>query len=212
MSSLCFNNYLNLFGMLSISLWHISGVIWSDSSATLSHNSWTPLGGIGYSLNLFFKCTNKCLIGLRSGDQVGHRSTWILLSSNHLVAFFKICLGLLSCWKILSSSSTSNFSKLSTTPSSKFLQYYTASIFPSTSVSFPTPFQPMHPHTMRLFPPCLTVGVVVLSKSGVPLSFQLYTLPFDPILLIFVSSDHRTLFQSSTVQFSYFWADLEQFC
>ena len=197
--------------MLSISLWHVSGVIWSHSSATFSHNSWTPFGGIGYSLNLFFKCTHKCLIGLRFKDWVGHRSTWILLSSNHLVAFFEVCFGSLSCWKILSSSSTSNFSKLSTTPSSKILQYYTAFIVPSTSVSFPTPFQLMHPHTMRLFPPpCLTVDVVVLSESGVPFSF--YTLPSDPILLIFISSDHRTLFQSSTVQFSCFWANLRQFC
>src|SRR5271156_912044 len=128
----------------------------------------------------------------------------MLLSSNHWVAFFEVCLGSLSCWKIHSSSSTSNFSKLSTTPSSKISQYCTTSIFHTTSVSFPTPFQPMHPHTMRLFPPsCLTVGVVVLSESGVPFSFQVYTLPSDPILLIFVLSDHRTLFQSSTVQF--FW-------
>ena len=72
---------------------------------------------------------------------------------------------------------------------------------------------PMHPHTMRLFPPpCLTVGVVVLLESGVPFSFQVYTLPSDPIFLIFVSSDYRTLFQSSTVQFSCFWANLGWFC
>src|SRR5271154_3578312 len=54
-------------------------------------------------------------------------------------------------------------------------------------MSFPTPFHPIHPHTMRLFPPpCLTVGVVVLSESGSPFCFQVYTLPSDPILLIFV--------------------------
>ena len=34
-----------------------------------------------------------------------------------------------------------------------------AFILPWTSTSVPTPFQPMHSHTMRLFPPlCLTVG------------------------------------------------------
>ena len=66
---------------------------------------------------------------------------------------------------------------------------------------------------MRLFPPpCLTVGVVVLSESGVPFSFQVYTLPSDPFLFIFVSSDYRTLFQSSTVKFSCFWANLRWFC
>src|SRR6266478_637483 len=62
---------------------------------------------------------------------------------------------------------------------------------------------------MRLFPPpCLTVGVVVLSDSGSPFFFQVYALPSDPILLILVSSDHKILFQSSTVQFSWYLANL----
>ena len=34
--------------------------------------------------------------------------------------------------------------------------------------------------------------------------FGVYTLPSDPILLILVSSDHMTLFQSATVQFSWY--------
>src|SRR5882724_755807 len=94
------------------------------------------------------------------------------LSSNHCVAFLEVCLGSLSCWNILSSSGTSNFSKLSITPSSQISQYCCA-MTPCTSVSFPTPFHPIHPHTIRLFPPpCLTVGVVVLSESGSPFCFQ----------------------------------------
>src|SRR5882724_8915371 len=83
----------------------------------------------------------------------------MLLSSNCCVAFLEVCSGSLSCWNILSSSGTSNFSKLSTTPSSKISQYCCASIIPCTSVSFLTPFHPIHPHTIKLFPPpCLTVG------------------------------------------------------
>src|SRR5882762_480171 len=125
------------------------------------------------------------------------------LSENHWVASLEACLGSLSCWKYHSSSSRSNFSKLSTTPPSKISQYCFASIFPSTSMSFPTPFQPIQPHTMRLLsPPCLTVRVVVRSDTGSPHCFQMYTLPSDPMQLISVSSDHSTLFQSSTVQFS----------
>src|SRR6267154_588040 len=82
-----------------------------------------------------------------------------------------------------------------------------ASIFPSTSISIPTPFQPIHPHTIRLFPPpCLTVGVVVRSEMDSPFCFHTYNFPSDPILFIFVSSDHKTLFQSSTVQFSCLFA------
>src|ERR1700678_859841 len=49
-----------------------------------------------------------------------------------------LCLGSLSCWKILPSSSISNVSKLSTTPSSNISQYWSAFIFPCTSISFPT--------------------------------------------------------------------------
>ena len=199
--------------MLSIRFWHVSGVISFHSSATLSHNSCTPFGGVEYSFNFCFKCTHKCSMGLRSGDWAGQTRTWILLSLNHCVALFEVCLGSLSYWKILSSSSISNSSKLSTSPSSKISQYCFASMIPWTSVSFPTPFHPIHPHTMRLFlPPCLTVGVVVLSESGSPLCFQVYTLPSDPILFIFVSSDHKTLFQSSTVQFLWYQANLRQAC
>ncbi len=150
-------------------------------------------------------------MGFKSGDWGGHTRTWILLFSNHTVALFQVCFGSLSCWKILSSSFISNFSKLSTNPSSKISQYCTASMIPWTSTSFPTPFHPIQPHTMRLFPPpCLTVGVVVLSESGSPFLFQVYTFPSDPILFIFVSSDHKTLFQSSTVQFWWYWANLKR--
>src|SRR5882724_1119827 len=94
-------------------------------------------------------------------------------SSNHCVAFLEVCLGSLSCCNILSSSGTSSFSKISTTQSSKISQYCCTSMIPCTSVSFPMPFHPIHPHTKRLFPPpCLTVGVVVLSESGSPFCFQ----------------------------------------
>ena len=85
-------------------------------------------------------------------------------------------------------------SKILTTPSSKISQYYFASNFPSTSMRFPIPFQPIQPHTMRLLPPpCLTVWVVVQSDTGSPCCFQMYTLPSDPIQLILVSSHNLTL-------------------
>jgi len=159
--------------MLSISFWHVSTSIPFHSSTTLSHNSCIPLGGVRYFCKALFRCTQRCSIGLMSGDWAGQTSTWMSLSSNHCVAFFEVCLGSLFCWNILLSSGISNFSKLFTTPSSKMSQYYCASMVPWTSVSFPTPFHPIHPHTIRLFPPsCLTVEVVVLSESDSPLCFQ----------------------------------------
>ena len=56
------------------------------------------------------------------------------------------------------------------------------------------------------------VGVVVWSDKGSPLVFHTYTFPSDPILLILVSSQHNTLFQSSTVQFSWSLANLSLHC
>ena len=162
-----------LLGILYMRFWHVSAAIPFQSSSILSYNSSTPLGGIGCPCKACLRWTQRCSMGLMSGDWEGQTSTWMSLSSNYCEAFLEVCLGSLSCWKTLFSSGTSSFSKLSTTLSSKILQYCCASIAPWTSISFPTPFHPMHLHTIRLFPPpCLTVGVVVQSQRGAPLCFQ----------------------------------------
>ena len=82
------------------------------------------------------------------------------------------------------------------------------SILPSISTSIPTPFQPIHHQTKIFPPPCLTVGWVILSESASPAFFHTYWCPSDPILLILVSSDNKSFFQSSTVQFWYLRAKL----
>src|SRR3979490_137656 len=134
----------------------------------------------------------------------------MLLLENHWSAFFEVCFGSLPCWKYHLSLAISKLSMLSSTPSSKISQYCTASMFSCTSISFPTPFQPIHPQTIKLFPPpCLTVGVVVLPDTGSPCCFQTYPFPSDPILLIFVSSVHNSL-QSSKVQFSWYWENFRR--
>src|SRR5882672_1589475 len=83
----------------------------------------------------------------------------------------------------------------------KMSTYWSAFILPSTSASCPTPFQPIHPHTMMFPPPNLTVPCTSLSIKPSPTFFHTHYFPSDPILLILVSSDQMTLFQSSTVQF-----------
>ena len=57
----------------------------------------------------------------------------------------------------------------------------------------------MHPHIIKLPPPNLTVPSITLSPKPSPMSFHTYFLPSDPNLLILVSSDNITLFQSSKV-------------
>src|SRR5882757_5716130 len=74
------------------------------------------------------------------------------------------------------------------------------SILPSILHAYPTPSHSMHPHTITDPPPNLRVPPTCLSLSPSPAFFQAHFLPSDPSLLIFVSSDHTTLFQSSTVQ------------
>ena len=64
----------------------------------------------------------------------------------------------------------------------------------------------IQPHTMIFPPPCFTVGSTSLSKSGWPFFFHTYFCPSDPNLLILVSSNQITHFQSSTVQCWYFRA------
>src|SRR5882762_1799477 len=58
----------------------------------------------------------------------------------------------------------------------------------------------MHPHTIRDPPPNFRVPPTSLSLNPSPAFFQAHFLPSDPSLLTLVSSDHTTLFQSSTVQ------------
>src|SRR6266550_6640292 len=189
--------------MLSIKFWDVSGGISFHSFATLSHNSCTPLGGVSYCWSLALRCCQRCSMGFRSGDWAGHFRGVILLSENHSSAFLEVCLGSLSCWKYRSSSAISKLSKLSSTPSSKMSQYCSAFMFPCTSISFPTPFQPIHPQTIRLFPPpCLTVGVVVQSDTGSPHCFHTYIFPSDPILLIL---SHQSITPSSSPPQSSFY-------
>jgi hypothetical protein len=148
-----------LLGMLSIRFWHVSGKFYSTLPATLSHNSCTPLGGLD-------SCSEPFEMYPEVFNGVEVRGLGWPFHNFNVVVFKPFCQPFWRCvWghcpaeSILSPSVISSFSKLSTIPSSKISQYCSASIFPTTSVSVPTPFQPIHPHTIRLFPPpCLTVG------------------------------------------------------
>src|SRR5882762_3568045 len=138
--------------MLSISFWHVSGGISVHSFATLSHNSCTPLGGVSYCWSWALSCCQRCSMGFRSGDWAGHFMGMMLLSENHLSAFFEVCFGSLSCWKYHLQYPQPSPHFQCSPPSSKISQYCTASMFPCTSISFLTPLQPICPQTIRLFP------------------------------------------------------------
>ena len=88
---------------------------------------------------------------------------------------------------------------------------WSAFILPSTSASCPTPSHPIQPHTMIFPPPNLTVLWISLSISLSPTCFHSHYFPSDPSLLILVSSDQTTLFQSSIVHSWYFKAKAKCF-
>ena len=63
--------------------------------------------------------------------------------------------------------------------------------------------QPICPHTIRLFHPSHpTVADVGQYEMNLILFFHTYTTLFDPIIFIIALSDYKTVFESSTVQFS----------
>ena len=76
-------------GILSHSIW-----MRSQSSCMLS-------GSVSYLASCFLRCCHRCSIGLRSRDCAGYYRTLIELLRNHLVAMQEMCLGLLSCWKMI---------------------------------------------------------------------------------------------------------------
>jgi len=98
------------------------------------------------------------------------------------------------------SSEILEFSMLESRLSSRMNTYCSASIHSSTPASIPTPFQPMHPITIKKSP-------FSLFCTSAPFFFHIYILSSDPMLLIFVSSDQITLVQSSIVQFLYLRAN-----
>src|SRR5580692_4800795 len=81
--------------------WHVSAAISFHSTSTLSYNSCTPLGEVKYFCKALLRCSQRCLMGLRSGDWEGQTSTWMSLSSNHWEALLEVYLGSLSCWNTL---------------------------------------------------------------------------------------------------------------
>ena len=195
-------------GILYMRFWHTSGAISFHSSTNLSHNTYTPLGEILYLENCQLTCFHRCSIWLRSGDCAGNNRSFMSLFQKNYMAFLEVCFGSLSCWKYCSPTTISDFLKLSTILSPKIWQSWLAFIFSLTSISIPILFQPIHTHTIRLFHPShFTVANVGQYKMNLTLFFHTYTILFDPIISIIVLSDYKTVFQSSTVQFSCSWAN-----
>src|SRR5258707_9595206 len=74
------------------------------------------------------------------------------------------------------------------------------SILPSFSASFPASFQSIHPHTMMFLPQKFHCFLDPPSINPSVTYFHTHCFPSDQIVLVLVSYDQITLFQSSTAQ------------
>ena len=142
---------------VSTSFAHLETEIFAHSSLQNSSSSarldgeclWTAI----------FKSCHRCSMGFRSGLWLGHSYTWIFFDLNHSIVALAVCLGSLSCWKVNLFPSLKSFAA-SHRFSCRIALYLAPSILPSTLTSFPVPAEEKHPHSMRLPPPCFTVGMV----------------------------------------------------
>ncbi len=156
--------------------------------------------------NSFFWCfilTHLWFVGLRSGSYGGQsrRALFIMFfPSIQFLAFLEVCLGSLSYWKMCSSSPIPDSSKLGSKWWPKKFTYLSESILPSFSASFPASFQSIHPHTMMFLPQKFHCFLDPPSINPSLTYFHTHCFPSDPIVLVLVSYDQITLFQSSTAQ------------
>src|SRR5258707_14582359 len=78
--------------------------------------------------------------------------------------------------------------------------YRSPYILPSILHAYKTPFHVIHAHIITEPPPDFRAPSTSLLLSPSPAFFHAHCFPYDPNLLILVSSDQIFLFQSSTVQ------------
>lgn len=146
-ASLTFNTASNRFGIVIINFLHSSGVIESHISWILAFN---PLTVRCRSFRSFlFMSAHRFSIGLRSGLGDGQSKTSIPFSCSHFFVVFAAWDDAPSCWNIYSPQSA-HFGTDERRFSCNILIYFCAFTIPSMKWSWPTPFEDMHPHTIRL--------------------------------------------------------------
>ena len=77
---------------------HCSGVILAHSSTQTVFKSWRFRGPLLWTL--IFSSFHRFSIGFKSGDWLGHSSSFIFFLWNQLRVSLAVCLGSLSCWNV----------------------------------------------------------------------------------------------------------------
>ncbi len=103
---------------------------------------------------------HRCSIGFRSGDMLDQSIIFTLSFFSKAVVVLEVCFGSLSCWNTALQPSLRREGIMLCISMS---QYMLAFMVPSINCSSPVPAALMQPQTMKLPPPCLTVGKTHLS-------------------------------------------------
>ena len=151
-------------GMLSISILHVSGVITVHSASNLLSSSSLDFAIVLYCESHILRWCQRCSIRFKSGDCAGHCISLMLMLSNHVVVFFDMCFGSLSCWNMMSVYACWSCKSeiVFTSLSFKISMYWSEFIEPSTKHIPPTPSHVIPPQIMMELLLNLTVGLTSL--------------------------------------------------
>ncbi len=111
-----------------------------------------------------FNSLQRCSMGLRSGDWLGHSRTLKCFLRSHSFVARAVCLGSLSCWK---TQPRFIFNALADGRrfSLKISRYMASFILSFTQISGPGPFAEKQPQSMMFPPPCFTEGMVCFDAT-----------------------------------------------
>lgn len=128
---------------------------------------------------------------------------WNIMSIEPNFGLFAVCLGSLSCWKMISELLFSKDLIPFCRPSSRILTNRSPSILLSILHASPFQAQDMYPHIITEPPQNFKAPSTSLSVSPSPGNLQAHFLISNPKLLILVSSENINLLQSTIVQYWY---------
>ena len=140
---------------------------------------------------------------------LGQSSTFTFFFFKKVGIILAESLGSLSCWKFVPLPRRLRDDIIF---AFNILQYMSPFMIPSIKWSSPTPCAFMKPQTIRLPPPCLTVGTRHFSLYSSPGRRHTFWTPSEPKRLTLVSSDHKSGSQKDNGLSSWLFANCKQAC
>ncbi len=157
------STFLTLLGMEFTRASQVATGVLFHSCMTTSR-SWWMLENL-HSFTFRLRMSHRCSIGFRSGVMVGQSITFTLSFFSQAVVVLEVCLGSLSCWNTALRPSLRREGIMLCFSISQYMLVF---MVPLMNCSSPVPAALMHPQTMTLPPPCLTVGKTYLSLYSSP--------------------------------------------